>query len=230
MPCILIAITALFILKQPNLGTTVIVCCVSAAILFSAGIGWKKFLLAATLVLIALPLAYSQLHEYQKQRVRTFLNPEADPLGTGYNIIQSKIAVGSGGMAGKGFMQGTQSRLSFVPEKHTDFIFTVIAEEWGFVGAFFLILTYLLFIGNGLLLANHCKHRFGRLVIVGLVSVVFFHMMINIGMVTGMLPVVGVPLPFLSFGGSHLLALLLSIGVVANMHMNAGIELPKRLL
>lgn len=215
------------ILKQPNLGTATIVGVISFTLCFLAGIRWYYFAGAITAVAGAIPIAYQFLHDYQKRRVMTFLNPDADPLGAGYNIIQSKIAIGSGGLLGKGLLKGSQGQLDFLPEKQTDFIFTMLAEEMGFLGACGLMLLYALLIGFAMLLAVRCRHRFGRLVAGGVAALLFIHILINMAMVMGMIPVVGVPLPFMSYGGSFLLTTLMACGLLMHVYINRELPLPR---
>ena len=167
-----------------------------------------------------MPILWVNLKSYQQQRVLTFLNPDSDPLGTGYNIIQSKIAVGSGGLLGKGFLSGTQSHLSFLPESETDFIFTIIAEELGFAGALILIILFMIYFFRALNLAGKCRHQFGKLVILGISVFLFLHFAINISMVIGLIPVVGAPLPFFSYGGTMMLIVLVGTALILNMDIN----------
>jgi len=227
IPAILILFAALLVFKQPNLGTASIMAITGGAMLFMAGVSWKKFALAALVVVIALPVAWNAgvIKNYQKQRVITFLNPEQDPLGSGYNIIQSKIAIGSGGVAGKGFLKGTQSQLSFVPERQTDFIFSILAEEWGFTGGVLLIILYGLLVFTGLRIAVSCESMFGQLLAYGVITVMFVHVFVNMGMVMGILPVVGVPLPLVSYGGSSMVSTLAGLGFVANVWVHRRVKL-----
>lgn len=214
-PLILIAIPVVLILRQPNLGTAVILASIGICMLFAAGIRWRLFIAAGILGIIAIPMAWMfLLHDYQKQRVMTFLNPESDPLGSGYNIMQSKIAIGSGGWFGKGFLEGSQSQLNFLPEKQTDFIFTMLAEEFGLVGGLLLIACYTILLTYGYFIGLNAKHGFSRLIAMGVCAFFFMHIFINIGMVMGMLPVVGVPLPFLSYGGTMMITALTAIGLL----------------
>ncbi|QGZ28637.1 rod shape-determining protein RodA [Stutzerimonas stutzeri] len=207
------------ILKQPDLGTSLLVLVSGAFVLFIAGLRWRWVLGAvAALVPIAVGMWYFVLHNYQKQRVHTFLDPESDPLGTGWNIIQSKAAIGSGGVFGKGWLQGTQSHLDFLPESHTDFIIAVLAEEFGLVGVCLLLLVYLLLIARGLVITVQAQTLFGKLLAGALTMTFFVYVFINIGMVSGLLPVVGVPLPFISFGGTSLVTLLSGFGVLMSIH------------
>ncbi|MCU7918002.1 MAG: rod shape-determining protein RodA [Candidatus Thiodiazotropha sp. (ex Epidulcina cf. delphinae)] len=211
-------IPVLLIAKQPDLGTALLVGTGGAFALFLAGISWR--LISATgLGMAALgPVAWYFMHEYQRQRVLTFLTPESDPLGTGYHIIQSKIAIGSGGISGKGWLNGTQSHLEFLPERHTDFIFAVISEEFGLVGIMALLSLYLFIIMRGLYIATQAQDTFGR-ILAGSLSLVFFvYLFVNAGMVTGLLPVVGVPLPLISYGGTSLVTILASFGMLMSIH------------
>ncbi|MDX2353541.1 rod shape-determining protein RodA [Stutzerimonas xanthomarina] len=207
------------ILKQPDLGTSLLVLVSGAFVLFIAGLRWRWIMSAiAALVPIAVAMWYFVLHNYQKQRVHTFLDPESDPLGTGWNIIQSKAAIGSGGVFGKGWLLGTQSHLDFLPESHTDFIIAVLAEEFGLVGVCLLLLLYLLLIARGLVITVQAQTLFGKLLAGALTMTFFVYVFINIGMVSGLLPVVGVPLPFISFGGTSLVTLLSGFGVLMSIH------------
>ncbi|NBS44241.1 MAG: rod shape-determining protein RodA, partial [Acetobacteraceae bacterium] len=198
-PALMVLLPVGLILKQPNLGTALITAMIGAAVFWAAGMRWWKFALMAGAAAIAAPIAYENLRDYQRARITTFLDPESDPLGAGYNIIQAKIALGSGGWAGKGFMQGTQSRLNFLPEKHTDFIFTTLAEEFGFVGAFSLLVLYALILIFLIVAAIQNRDRFSQLLIIGVAVNFFLYLAINLAMVMGMAPVVGVPLPLLSY-------------------------------
>ena len=175
-------------------------------------------------VLGAVPLAYSHLHDYQRARITTFLHPESDPLGAGYNIIQSKIALGSGGIWGKGFLQGTQSHLNFLPEKQTDFIFTLFSEEFGLVGGLFLMTLLAIIILGGLVMAIRCRHQFGRLVALGLSVNFFMYVLVNIAMVTGAIPVGGVPLPLVSHGGTAMLTVMIGMGILMSVHVHRDAE------
>lgn len=221
IPVLLIVAPTILVLMQPNLGTSIMLLVVGAAVMFAAGVSLWYF--AAVLSLVGGTVAavflsrgtpWQLLHDYQYTRIDTFLNPAADPLGAGYNIIQAKIALGSGGWAGKGFMQGTQSRLNFLPEKHTDFIFTTLGEEFGFVGAFSLLILYALVLLFLFWAAIQNKDRFSQLLIIGIAVNFFLYLAINLSMVMGMAPVVGVPLPLLSYGGSATLVIMLAFGLV----------------
>ena len=213
-PILLIAIPVLLVLRQPDLGTGLIMAVLGISMIFMAGLHWAYFLVGACGAFASMPLLWAQLHEYQQRRVLTFLNPESDPLGSGYHILQSKIALGSGGISGKGFLGGTQAQLDFLPEKHTDFIFTTLAEEFGLMGGATLIGFYLFFFVALLLIAMRCRNFFSKVLVAGLCLNLASYVFINIGMVSGLLPVVGVPLPLLSFGGTVTLAVFLSLGLV----------------
>ncbi|MCO6060019.1 rod shape-determining protein RodA [Pseudomonas sp. MOB-449] len=216
---VLILVPFVLILKQPDLGTALLILASGAFVLFMAGLQWRWILGAvAAVVPVAVAMWYFVLHDYQKQRVLTFLDPESDPLGTGWNIIQSKAAIGSGGVFGKGWLLGTQSHLDFLPESHTDFIIAVLSEEFGLVGVCLLLLVYLLLIGRGLVITAQAQTLFGKLLAGSLTMTFFVYVFVNIGMVSGLLPVVGVPLPFISYGGTHLVTLLSGFGVLMAIH------------
>jgi rod shape determining protein RodA len=212
------------ILKQPNLGTGMITLMVGGAVFWAAGVRWWKFATILGAAGVAAPIAYEHLHDYQRARITTFLDPESDPLGAGYNIIQSKIALGSGGIWGKGFLQGTQGHLNFLPEKQTDFIFTMISEEFGLVGALVTLLLLTLVVGFALMVAIRCRHQFGRLVAVGLGVNFFLYVFVNIAMVTGSIPVGGVPLPLISHGGSAMLTTMLGFGLLMSVYVHRHAE------
>lgn len=221
LPAVLmIALPAFLILKQPNLGTTMILAFISISVLFAAGLNWRYFAGGALASAASAPLVWQLLHDYQKRRVMTFLDPTTDPLGAGYNITQSIIAIGSGGLKGKGFMQGSQGQLDFLPEKQTDFIFTMLAEEFGFIGSMGLLALYAILLMLILHLMLRTRHRFGQLIAAGVMAMLFIHIMINMGMGMGLMPVVGVPLPFLSYGGSFLLSCLMAVGLLLNVHLH----------
>ncbi|MFC0408023.1 rod shape-determining protein RodA [Roseomonas elaeocarpi] len=223
-PAIAVLVPMGLILKQPNLGTALITGAIGAAIFWSVGVRWWKFGLLFGAVAVAAPIAYDHLHDYQRARITTFLDPESDPLGAGYNIIQSKIALGSGGMWGKGFLQGTQGHLNFLPEKQTDFIFTMIAEEFGFVGAIGTLALLALVVAFAFLVAIRCRHQYGRLVGVGLATNFFLYVFVNIAMVTGSIPVGGVPLPLISHGGSAMITAMLGFGLLASAWVHRDVE------
>lgn len=228
IPAAMIGAPMLLIVKQPDLGTAVLVGATGAAMVFMAGLSWRIIVGSGVAAAIALPLALRYgLEDYQRQRITTFLNPEADPLGAGYNIIQSKIALGSGGFTGKGFMQGTQSQLNYLPEHQTDFIFTTLGEEWGFVGGLFVISLYALLLANCIAIAVSCRSAFLRLVVMGITTTLALYVFINIAMVMGVVPVVGVPLPMISYGGTVMLAVLFGLGLILGAHVHRGAEPPK---
>ncbi len=210
---LLIAAPAMLVLKQPDLGTAVLLCAGGVAILFLAGVAWWKFGIAAALAAGAAPIAWSFLHDYQRARVLTFMEPERDPLGAGYHIIQSMIALGSGGTFGRGWLQGTQSHLSFLPEKHTDFVFTMLGEELGLAGGLFVLALFALLIARIYRIAFLSESRFGRLLALGVGTTLFLYVAINVSMVMGLAPVVGVPLPFVSYGGTAMLTLQIGLGL-----------------
>ena len=216
-PTILAAIPAGLVLAEPNLGTAMVLGLLFVSLVFAAGIRLGSLALAGLAGGGVLPLLWHHMKPYQKQRVLSFLNPDLDPLGAGYHMIQSKITVGSGMLWGKGFLQGTQNRLDFLPEKHTDFVFAVMAEEWGFVGTVVLLTLYGALLLRLLMIAWKARDRFGAFIAVGAASIVFWQMLINIGMNLGMLPVVGVPLPLLSYGGSSLLTVMVALGLALNV-------------
>jgi rod shape determining protein RodA len=227
MPVLLITAPAALVLKQPDLGTAIMLAGGGVALLFLAGVRWWKFALVIGPGLLALPLAWQQLHEYQRKRVMTFLDPERDPLGAGYHIMQSKIALGSGGVWGKGFLQGTQSQLSFLPEKHTDFIFTMLAEEIGLVGALGLLALFAVLVGLGLVFAVRARSQFARLLAAGVTVTLFLYVVINIAMVTGLIPVVGVPLPLISYGGTAMLTALTGFGLLLSVDIHRDVAIPR---
>jgi rod shape determining protein RodA len=227
LPVLLIAAPAALVLKQPDLGTAIMLAGGGVALLFLAGVRWWKFALVLTPMLMALPLIWQQLHDYQKRRVMTFLDPERDPLGSGYHIIQSKIALGSGGLWGKGFLQGTQSQLSFLPEKQTDFVFTMLAEEIGLVGALGLLVLFLLLVGAALVFALRARSQFARLLAMGVGTTFFLYVVINIAMVTGLIPVVGVPLPMISYGGTAMITVLTGFGLLLSVDIHRDVTIPR---
>ncbi|MGK2924943.1 MAG: rod shape-determining protein RodA [Lysobacterales bacterium] len=215
--CVL-TLPALLIARQPDLGTALLVAASGAFALFLSGLRWRVIAGLAGLAAAAAPVLWLVMHDYQRQRVLTFLDPESDPLGSGWNIIQSKIAVGSGGLLGKGWMNGTQSRLEFIPERHTDFILAVLSEEFGLVGVVLLFLLYLFIVGRGLYVASLARTTYGR-ILAGSLSLTFFvYVMVNAGMVSGLLPVVGVPLPLISYGGTSVVTLLAGFGILMSIY------------
>ncbi len=228
IPLMMIVVPAFFIFHQPDLGTAAILTVVGISVLFLAGAKIWKFAIVGVFGLIAIPFIwYFVLYDYQKQRVLTFLNPNNDPLGSGYNIIQSKIAIGSGGMFGKGYLNGTQGQLNFLPEKQTDFIFTMLSEELGFIGSFFTIAIYCSIIVICIMIAMQTRHQYGRLLTMGIVNIFFLHMFINMGMGMGLLPVVGAPLPFVSYGGTIMASMMIGFGLVLNVDLYKNAELKK---
>lgn len=219
MCLVIILVPVVLILKQPDLGTTLLIAASGLFGLLLAGLRWR-YILGALIMLVpgAVAMWFFVMHAYQKQRVLTLLNPESDPLGAGWNIIQSKAAIGSGGVFGKGWLQGTQSHLDFLPEGHTDFIIAVLAEEFGLVGVSLLMLVYLLVVARGLFITHHAQDAFSKL-LAGSVTLTFFvYVFVNIGMVSGLLPVVGVPLPLISYGGTSLITLLAGFGILMSVH------------
>ena len=217
LPGVLVAVPAGLILLQPNLGTAVTLGLLFLSMTFAAGIRLRSLAMLGVIGSSALPFVWTYMKPYQQRRVLSFLQPDLDPLGAGYHIIQSKVAVGSGMMWGKGFLLGTQTRLDFLPEKHTDFIFAVLAEEWGFVGAVVLLALYAGLLSRLLVIAATARERFGLLLTIGVVSIIFWQLAINLGMNVGLLPVVGVPLPLLSYGGSSLVTVMLGLGLALNV-------------
>ncbi|WMY95698.1 MAG: peptidoglycan glycosyltransferase MrdB [Arsenophonus sp.] len=216
---ILILLPTLLVAAQPDLGTSILIAASGLFILFLAGINWKFMTIAITGILFFVPILWFFLmHDYQRNRIMMLLNPEMDPLGAGYHIIQSKIAIGSGGLFGKNWLHGTQSQLEFLPERHTDFIFAVIAEELGLIGVIILLILYLLLIIRGLIIATNAQNTFGRIMVGGLMLILFIYIFVNIGMVSGILPVVGVPLPLISYGGSSFIVLMAGFGIIMSIH------------
>lgn len=219
MGIFLVMFTAGLIVVQPDLGTSILIAMSGMFVVFFAGLSWRWILSAIGFVAASLPIIWHfYMYEYQKQRVMTFLNPESDPLGSGYHIIQSKIAIGSGGLEGKGFMGSTQAHLEFLPESTTDFIFSVLAEEFGLIGVALLLLLYTLVIARGLYIAIQAQENFARLTAASLVMTLFVYVFVNIGMVSGLLPVVGLPLPLISYGGSSMVTLMISFGILMSIH------------
>jgi rod shape determining protein RodA len=214
----LLLIPALLIARQPDLGTALLIGVSGCITIFLAGLRWRYILGLGALAAAAAPALWYVMHEYQRNRVRTFLNPESDPLGSGWNIIQSKIAVGSGGLFGKGWLNGTQSRLEFIPERHTDFILAVLAEEWGLIGVAVLLLLYVVITGRSSYIAGTAKDTYSRLLAGSLAYTFFVYVVVNSGMVSGVLPVVGVPLPLISYGGTSIVTLLAGFGILMSVH------------
>ena len=213
-PIILLLIPCYLVITQPDLGTAILIAGSGLAIIWLAGLNLKYFIYSGLILLVSLPFVISILKPYQKSRILTFFNPDRDPLGAGYQIIQSKIAIGSGGFLGKGFLQGTQSYLEFLPEKHTDFIFTLFSEEFGFVGSMVLILLYALLIYRIIMIGFSSRSFFAKLYCFGFASGLFLYIFVNIAMVLGLLPIVGAPLPIMSYGGSSMLSIMLGLSIV----------------
>ena len=221
-PLLMMGGPVLLALDQPDLGTAALFGIIGGGLLFLAGVSWIYFLGAFVGVIVVLPHVWERLHDYQRERILTFIDPDRDPLGSGYHILQSKIAIGSGGFMGKGFMQGTQAKLNFLPEKHTDFIFTMFSEEMGFIGAAVLLALYLLALIFITYMALRCRSTFPRLVAAGMGLCLFAYVFINVAMVTGLVPVVGVPLPLVSYGGTSMLTMMVGLGFVLNAHVNGA--------
>ncbi|MFN4088163.1 MAG: rod shape-determining protein RodA [Alphaproteobacteria bacterium] len=224
-PALMIGLPTLLVLKQPDLGTALLMIAVGTVLLFVAGLALWKFFAAAAVLAACAPVAWSMLHDYQRRRVTTFLDPESDPLGAGYHILQSKIALGSGGLFGRGFLQGSQSQLNFLPEKQTDFVFTMLAEEAGLMGCLFVLLLFALVIALCYAIALRSENQFGRLVCVGVAALLFVHVFINVAMVMGLMPVVGIPLPLVSYGGSAMLTVLLGLGLVLSISVHRDMRI-----
>ncbi|MEQ1717430.1 MAG: rod shape-determining protein RodA [Hyphomicrobium sp.] len=222
IPAMMILIPVALTLRQPDLGSGLLFAVLGIGLMYLAGVSVTYFASAAIAVVGALPLIWSRLHDYQRRRVEIFLNPDQDPLGAGYHITQSKIALGAGGVSGKGFMQGTQSQLDFVPEKHTDFIATMLGEEWGFAGLLVLLSLYGFLLIMLLSMAWRCRHLFGRLLISGVAMTLFVYVFINLAMVTGLVPVVGIPLPLVSYGGTSMTTLMIGLGLAMSAHVHGG--------
>ncbi|HNS55940.1 MAG TPA: rod shape-determining protein RodA [Smithellaceae bacterium] len=216
-PFLIVLVPFVLILKQPDLGTALVVLIIFVSMSFFVGVNWKSVAVVFTVSLMLLPLGWHFLKDYQKDRLIMFLNPDNDPLGAGYHIIQSMIAIGSGGIFGKGFLKGSQTQLKFLPEQQTDFVFSVFAEEWGFVGALFLLILFMSLIFWCLKIALHSRDLLGTLIAFGITALISWEVFINIGMVLGILPVVGIPLPFLSYGGSAMVVLMTATGLLMNI-------------
>jgi rod shape determining protein RodA len=229
IPIILILVPVALVTRQPDLGTAILLLATAAAMLLLAGVRLWKFAVLLGTILAAIPLAWRfMLLGYQKDRVLTYLNPERDPLGAGYHIMQSKIALGSGGLFGKGFMQGTQSHLAFLPERQTDFIFTMLAEEFGLMGCLGLLSLYILVIGYGYAIALRSRNQFGRLLAAGMITTFFIYVFINMAMVMGLIPVVGVPLPLVSYGGTSMMSLLIGFGLILSVYVHRDVVIARR--
>ena len=218
MVLLFIIAPVLLVAKQPDLGTALLISVSGFAVLFIAGISWKLLAGFAALALSSAPVLWNLMHDYQKRRVLTFLDPEQDPLGSGYHIIQSKIAIGSGGLYGKGWLNGTQSHLEFLPERSTDFIFAVFCEEFGLIGVLVLVSLYLFIIARGLYISLQAQHLYGKLLGVGVIAGFFVYIAVNMGMVSGQLPVVGIPLPMISHGGTSMMTIMAGFGILMAVH------------
>jgi rod shape determining protein RodA len=228
-PLLLVVAPVALVLAQPNLGTSLMLIMAAGALFFLSGVRLWKFGLIIGAVLIAIPLSWQfVLHDYQRDRVETFLDPDSDPLGTGYHITQSKIAFGSGGLTGKGFLQGTQSHLNFLPEKQTDFIFTMLSEEFGLIGSVFFLFLYSLLLLYGFVIAGRCRHQFGKLLSLGLSVNLFLYLFINVAMIMGLIPVVGVPLPLISYGGTATLGVMIGFGLLLSAHIHRDVRMSRR--
>jgi rod shape determining protein RodA len=212
------------ILKEPNLGTAVITGTIGCTVMLGAGVRWWWFAIVIAVIAVCAPVIYHHLHDYQRARIDTFFNPGADPLGAGYNIIQSKIALGSGGLTGQGYLHGTQNQLNFLPEKQTDFVFTIIAEEFGYLGSLATLGLLFSIVGLALYTALTCQHMYGRLLALGLATNFFLYCFVNLSMVMGLIPVGGVPIPLISYGGSALTAVMLGFGVLQSIHVHRDVE------
>ncbi len=227
IPLIITVVPVFLVITQPDLGTALIILLGGISLFWISGLNYKYFIVGVFSILCSLPLLWQYLKDYQKDRVLTFFNPERDPLGNGYHIMQSKIALGSGGIFGKGYMEGTQSHLNFLPEMQTDFIFTMLGEEFGFIGTLLLLLIYAALIMISIRLALKSRSLFSKYLSLGVCNVFFIYVFVNIGMVTGLLPVVGVPLPFISYGGSSMLAVMFGFGLLMNCYINRNIIIEK---
>jgi rod shape determining protein RodA len=226
IPFAIVFIPFLFILKQPDMGTGLVLMILFLSVIFIVGMKWESMLAAACCGFLLIPISWLFFKDYQKERIMTFFDPQRDPLGAGYHIIQSIIAVGSGGLLGKGFLKGTQTQLKFLPEQQTDFVFSVFAEEWGFLGGMILMLLFLALIFWGLKIAVRAKDLSGKLISFGISMLIFWQVFINIGMVLGILPVVGIPLPFMSYGGSSMVVLMTGVGLLLNVRMRRFVLQP----
>jgi rod shape determining protein RodA len=225
-PVLMIGVPTILALGQPDLGTAALFALVGCGLLFLAGVSWLYFIGGLVGIIAVLPHVWEKLHDYQKERVLTLIEPDRDPLGSGYHILQSKIAIGSGGLFGKGWLQGTQSSLNFLPEKQTDFIFTTFVEEWGMVGALVLLALFTLILVWGFSIALRSQHHFGRLVALGVTAMMFLYVFINTAMVMGLLPVVGVPLPLVSNGGTAMVSVMFACGLLIGVNVYRDAQLP----
>lgn len=227
IPLLLMIAPVVLVLRQPDLGTAMMLVLVAGGIFFLSGVRVWKFVAIGVAGLAAVPIAWSKLHTYQQQRVLTFLNPNSDPLGAGYHILQSQIALGSGGIFGKGFLKGTQSHLSFLPEQQTDFIFTILAEEFGIIGGLLLLALYGALIVYGISVALRSRNQFGKILAFGVTLNFFLYVFINMAMVMGLIPVVGVPLPLVSYGGTAMLTLMFGFGLLMSVHVHRDVQISR---
>jgi rod shape determining protein RodA len=228
VPLIMIAVPAVLVLMQPNLGTATLLAVGGALLLFLAGLSWYWIASTAVAIAVAVPSAWAfLLHDYQKQRVLTFLHPDSDVLGAGWNITQAKIALGSGGLLGKGYLMGTQSRLNFLPEKETDFVLPIIGEEFGFLGTMLLLMLFAAVIWYGIQIAMTARSQFGRLLAMGVTVNFFLYIMINALMVMGLIPVVGIPMPLISYGGTAMMTVMFGFGLLMSVHVHRHITVPR---
>jgi rod shape determining protein RodA len=225
VPALLILAPAALVMKQPDLGTAMMLVLAGAAMFFIVGVRIWQFALVLFAGVGAVPIAWRFLRDYQKSRIYTFLDPESDPLGAGYHSLQSKIAIGSGGLSGKGFLMGSQSHLSFLPEKQTDFIFTMLAEEWGLIGGLVLLGLYVLVFAYGYAIAFRCRNHFGRLLALGITATLFLYVFINTAMVMGLIPIVGVPLPLISYGGTAQLTVMFAVGILMSVYIHRDVRI-----
>ena len=228
LPLIATLLPVALIVKQPDLGTGLIIIFIASFMFFAAGVSAKKFIITGASIIASMPILWNFLKEYQQKRILVFLNPELDPLGAGYNIMQSKISIGSGGLLGKGIGSGTQSQLNFLPEHQTDFIFAVLSEDFGLLGGIILLLLYAMIIYISIGISMNSKSVFGKLLAIGVVSMFFSHVFINIAMVMGLVPAVGVPLPFVSYGGTMIGSMLGGFALVMNVHINQSVAIGKK--
>ncbi|MBL0941391.1 MAG: rod shape-determining protein RodA, partial [Alphaproteobacteria bacterium] len=226
-PLLLILLPAVFVMRQPDLGTAILLIMGGGSLIFLAGVRLWKFAFVGILTALSAPLIWNHLRTYQKERVLTFLNPERDPLGSGYNILQSKIALGSGGAWGRGFMKGSQSHLNFLPEKQTDFIFSTFSEEFGMIGSVGLLILYSILIGYGYKVSLISRNTFGRFLAMGVTTILSLYVFINMAMVMGIVPAVGVPLPLISYGGTSMLTLLMGFGFLMSVDVHKDLRLGK---
>jgi rod shape determining protein RodA len=227
VPVLLVLAPVALVLKQPDLGTAIMLLIGGATIFFLAGVRIWKFVVVLVMGLASIPIGWNFMHEYQRQRILTFIDPETDPLGSGYHILQSQIAFGSGSVFGKGYLQGTQSHLNFLPERHTDFIFTMLAEEFGLVGGLLVLLLFGMLMIYGLAVSVRCRNHFGRMLAMGMTATILLYVFINTAMVMGLIPVVGVPLPLISYGGTAMLTVLAGCGFLMNVYINRDVRIAR---